>query len=141
MHITVLSLTCRNKRIWKLNTQYKSYFSDVLNEDITMKVTMYCMRKIDRAGGFDSYVYHTSAEELDSKFGEDLKRRLAIELCKRRDKPVPPLVIHYHKPPTDEIWKERVQNWKKKRIADVFARPKTKMHQCIGINHYQLTNS
>ena len=113
----------------------------MLNEDITMKVTMYCMRKIDKAGGFDSYVYLTPAVELDSKFGEDLKHRMAVELCKRRDKPVPPLVIHYHKPPTDEIWKERVQEWKKERIAAVFTRPLTKMHQCIGINHYRFMNS
>jgi len=65
----------------------KTYYSDVLEEDVTMKMTNHCMRLIDRAGGFDSYVYHTSPEELDSKFGEELKLRMAIELCKRRDPP------------------------------------------------------
>ena len=133
----IFIFTHRTKRIWKLNVSTKTYYSDVLEEDVTMKMTNHCMRLIDRAGGFDSYVYHTSPEELDSKFGEELKLRMAIELCKRRDKPIPPLVVYYHKPPTDEMWKERVKEWKEQRITKLFAKPLTKLHQCIGINRYQ----
>lgn len=65
-----------------------------------LRVTTTAMRWIDKAGGFDSYIYHTPNHKLASELGVALKRRMHQKVKKSggRLKP-PPLVKRYPRPP------------------------------------------
>lgn len=66
----------RTKRKWHPNVQKKNYFSDILETTINIRLTTAAMRCIDKAGGFDAYIYHTPEKKLQSKLGMALKRRM-----------------------------------------------------------------
>ena len=56
------------------------------------------MRCIDKAGGFDSYVYHTPAHKLQSKLGDYLKEEMKKVIAEKGLSP-PPLVRRYPRSP------------------------------------------
>jgi hypothetical protein len=56
------------------------------------------MRCIDKAGGFDSYLYHTPPDKLQSKLGEYLKGELSKTITEQGLTP-PPLIKRYPQQP------------------------------------------
>ena len=56
------------------------------------------MRCIDKAGGFDGYVYHTPDHKLQSKLGSYLKSKMQEAIDEAGMDP-PPLVKRYPRPP------------------------------------------
>lgn len=69
-------LSFRTKRRWHPNVQKKKYYSEILDNTIDIRLTTAAMRCIDKAGGFDAYIYHTPEKKLQSMLGMALKRRL-----------------------------------------------------------------
>ena len=66
---------------------------------LQLRVTAAAMRWIDKAGGFDGYVYHTPDHKLASKLGVALKRRMHKTVKCNPDISPPPLVKRYPRPP------------------------------------------
>ena len=66
----------RTKRRWHPNVQRKKYYSAILDNSISIRLTTAAMRCIDKAGGFDAYIYHTPEKKLQSKLGMALKQRM-----------------------------------------------------------------
>ena len=62
--------------MWHPNVQKKTYCSNILGVYLKLHMTTAAMRWIDKAGGFDSYIYHTPDRKLTSELGVDLKRRM-----------------------------------------------------------------
>ena len=90
--------TYRTKRSWMPNVQRKTFASRLLKTKLQIRVTPAAMRCIDKAGGFDSYVYHTPEHKLQSKLGSYLKQKM-IETVKDVGLAPPPLVKRYPRPP------------------------------------------
>ena len=91
----------RTKRAWYPNVQKKNYYSDVLNTSLTLRVTTAAMRCIDKAGGFDAYIYHTPEAKLNSKLGMALKQRLFAVLQNHPEIEAPRKAKRLPKPPID----------------------------------------
>eukprot|EP00045_Choanoeca_perplexa_P022472 m.9664 g.9664 ORF g.9664 m.9664 type:complete len:135 (-) comp9474_c0_seq2:215-619(-) len=49
----------KSPRTWKPNVFSKNYTSEILSRKISVKVTAYTIRCIDKAGGFDNYILKT----------------------------------------------------------------------------------
>ena len=65
-----------------------------------LRVTTAAMRWIDKAGGFDSYIYHTPDRKLASELGMALKRRMHEKVAQSEGQlQPPPLVKRYPRPP------------------------------------------
>ena len=75
-HYYHLFIFFRTKRVWRPNIQKKKYFSEILDTTVDIRLTTAAMRWIDKAGGFDSYIYHTPEKNLQSKLGMALKTRM-----------------------------------------------------------------
>ena len=97
--LQTLSFLYRTKRAWRPNVQKKRYYSYILGTKLQLRVTCAAMRCIDKAGGFDSYIYHTPDKKLGSKLGSALKRRMFAIVKKYPDIQPPPLVKRYPRPP------------------------------------------
>ena len=80
----------RTKRTWHPNVQTKTYFSTILNTHLKLRMTTAAMRWIDKAGGFDSYIYHTPDRKLASDLGIALKKRMHAIVQNHPDNVAPP---------------------------------------------------
>ena len=76
IHMATLFSNFRTKRMWHPNVQKKHYYSNILGSKLKLRVTTAAMKCIDKAGGFDSYIYHTPDYKLDSRLGVALKQRM-----------------------------------------------------------------
>ncbi len=56
------------------------------------------MRCIDKAGGFDSYIYHTPSHKLQSKLGDYFKEEM-VKTIEEQGLLPPPLVKRMPRPP------------------------------------------
>ena len=90
---------CRTKRAWRPNIQKKRYYSHILGTTLQLRMTCAAMRCIDKAGGFDSYIYHTPDKKLGSRLGSALKQRMIAIVKKYPNINPPPLVKRYPRPP------------------------------------------
>jgi len=54
----------------------KAYHSVLLGRKLNVRVTLGTQRAIDRAGGFDRFIYYTPEDELKSPLAISLKRRM-----------------------------------------------------------------
>lgn len=79
--------------------QKKLFYSDIFGMKLQLRVTTAAMRCIDKAGGFDSYVYHTPDKKLASELGVAMKHRMHEMVMKDSRKSAPPLVKRYPRPP------------------------------------------
>ena len=76
--------------MWHPNVQKKTYHSDILGVYLKLRMTTAAMRWIDKAGGFDSYIYHTPDHKLASELGVDLKKRMRAIVKNHHDNVAPP---------------------------------------------------
>ena len=66
----------RTRRIWLPNVQQKSFFSQLLDKTLNIRVTTGALRCIDKAGGLDNYLLYTREANLGSELGVELKTQL-----------------------------------------------------------------
>ena len=92
---------CRTKKVWYPNVQRHTYYSSILGVNFDIRVTTQAMRCIDKAGGFDNYIYHTPTQKLKSKLGDYLKEEMKNEV-KTRGLTPPTLVRRIQRPPRSE---------------------------------------
>ena len=92
-----LPLPSRTKRRWYPNVQKKKYYSEILDTTIDIRLTTAAMRWIDKAGGFDAYIYHTPEKKLESKLGMALKERMQ-DVVKKFDLTPPVKVVRLPRP-------------------------------------------
>eukprot|EP00045_Choanoeca_perplexa_P022471 m.9663 g.9663 ORF g.9663 m.9663 type:complete len:146 (-) comp9474_c0_seq1:91-528(-) len=74
----------KSPRTWKPNVFSKNYTSEILSRKISVKVTAYTIRCIDKAGGFDNYILKTKPERLDSDKGMALKAEMQKQLRQQK---------------------------------------------------------
>ena len=77
--------------------QKKKYYSEILDNTINIRLTTAAMRWIDKAGGFDAYIYHTPEKKLQSMLGMALKRRMQ-EVIEKFDLTPPPKAVRVQRP-------------------------------------------
>jgi ribosomal protein L28 len=73
-------LILSTRRTWKPNTHDKSFYSEILKRKIDIEVTTKALRCIRKYGGFDNYLLLTKPENLDSLYGEYLRKLLMTKL-------------------------------------------------------------
>eukprot|EP00698_Gefionella_okellyi_P003989 TRINITY_DN13697_c0_g1_i1.p1 TRINITY_DN13697_c0_g1~~TRINITY_DN13697_c0_g1_i1.p1 ORF type:complete len:130 (+),score=14.16 TRINITY_DN13697_c0_g1_i1:56-445(+) len=66
----------RTRRTWKPNVFTKTFWSDVMEKDLTFKVTGYANRWITKVGGIDNYIMNTSAKDMQSQLGLQYQRKM-----------------------------------------------------------------
>ena len=73
----------RTPRVWKPNVFEKTFYSQVLEQDLSLKVSVPALRCIDKAGGLDNYIINTPEITLHSKLAIDLKKLMVwVVKCK-----------------------------------------------------------
>ncbi|KAE8579970.1 hypothetical protein XENTR_v10024256 [Xenopus tropicalis] len=76
-------LSARVKKVWKPQLFTRELHSEILDKTFSITVTMRTLDLIDAAYGFDFYILKTPKEDLNSKFGMDLKRAMLMRLASR----------------------------------------------------------
>lgn len=87
----------RTKRVLYPNVQRKTYYSPILKVKLQIRVTTHTMRCIDKAGGFDHYVFHTPPKR-HSKLGNYLRQKI-VDTIREKGLQPPSKVGRPHKPP------------------------------------------
>lgn len=75
-----------HSRMWRPATHVKTFWSEVLEREITTTVSARTLRLIDEAFGFDNYILKTPEFELCSTFGATLKREMLLRLLNKDNK-------------------------------------------------------
>lgn len=82
-HRTVLK-TCfsekKHRVMLKPNVNKKKYYSDILQQFITLPVSTKAMKCILKSGCFDNYILYTNKEKMNSKMGEFLRKLMNDKL-------------------------------------------------------------
>ncbi|KAL7831657.1 hypothetical protein AOLI_G00292050 [Acnodon oligacanthus] len=76
-------LSAKLKKIWKPQLFKKELYSEILDQKFTVTVTARTLDLIDAAYGFDFYILKTPKQDLNSKFGMDLKRAMLLRLARK----------------------------------------------------------
>ncbi|XP_030068890.1 large ribosomal subunit protein bL28m [Microcaecilia unicolor] len=76
-------LSTRLRKTWKPQLFDRELYSEILDKNFTITVTMRTLDLIDEAYGFDFYILKTPKEDLNSKLGMDLKRAMLLHLASR----------------------------------------------------------
>lgn len=115
--------------MWKPHVLKRKFYSEVLEQELKITVSVKALRCIDEAGGFDNYIINTHERTLDSKLAIDLKTLMTSVLkCKEegigmdqiREEvfPKPPLSRHIYVP---KIYTDRFYfDWKGPRKQMIF---------------------
>lgn len=62
------------------NVNKKKYYSDILQQFITLPVSTKAMKCILKSGCFDNYILYTKKEKMNSKMGEFLRKLMNDKL-------------------------------------------------------------
>lgn len=77
-------LSARVKKVWKPQLFKRELYSEILDQKFNITVTARTLDLIDAAYGFDFYILkETPKQDLNSKFGMDLKRAMLLRLARR----------------------------------------------------------
>ncbi|XP_043114083.1 39S ribosomal protein L28, mitochondrial [Puntigrus tetrazona] len=82
-------LSARVHKTWKPQLFKRELYSEILDQTFTVTITARTLDLIDAAVGFDFYILKTPKQDLNSKFGMDLKRAMLLRLA-RKDKDLYP---------------------------------------------------
>ncbi|KAF0976889.1 hypothetical protein FDP41_004184 [Naegleria fowleri] len=66
----------KTKRKWMPNVAWVKLYSEALDTRIQLKATAKALRCIDKAGGLDNYLLNTKSEDVSSRFGNWLKKKI-----------------------------------------------------------------
>jgi ribosomal protein L28 len=82
-HRTVLK-TCfsekKHRQMLKPNVNKKKYYSDILQQFVTLPVSTKAMKCILKSGCFDNYILFTKKDKMNSKMGEFLRKIMQDKL-------------------------------------------------------------
>ena len=78
----------RHRYSQKPNVQKKKFYSDILEQFITLNVTTYAIKNVIKAGCFDNYILYTDHKKMNSQMGMYL-RKLMRQKLKNPDFEVP----------------------------------------------------
>ncbi|CAD8070318.1 unnamed protein product [Paramecium sonneborni] len=70
----------KTRRSWMPNVQKQTYESLILGRRIHVKVTTKTMKCIRKAGSFDNYILLTKPQDLDSIYGEYLRKLMLTKI-------------------------------------------------------------
>ncbi|CAD8145731.1 unnamed protein product [Paramecium octaurelia] len=70
----------KTRRSWMPNVQKQTYESLILGRRIHVKVTAKTMKCIRKAGSFDNYILLTKPQDLDSIYGEYLRKLMLTKI-------------------------------------------------------------
>ncbi|XP_056613150.1 39S ribosomal protein L28, mitochondrial isoform X1 [Triplophysa dalaica] len=98
-------LSTRLRKTWKPQLFKRELYSEILDQKFNVTVTARTLDLIDAAYGFDFYILKTPKQELNSKFGMDLKRAMLLRLA-QKDKDLNP-----NDPDRREIYNRYKQNF------------------------------
>ena len=70
----------KSKRKWWPNIQKKPFYSEILGRRLTLEVTTKTIKCIRKYNGFDNYILLTKPENLDSIYGEYLRKLMITKL-------------------------------------------------------------
>ncbi|XP_028646790.1 39S ribosomal protein L28, mitochondrial [Erpetoichthys calabaricus] len=76
-------LSARVKKVWKPQLFTRELYSEILNTKFSITVTSRTLDLIDAVYGFDYYILKTPKQDLNSKFGMDLKRAMLLRLARK----------------------------------------------------------
>ncbi|XP_039526316.1 39S ribosomal protein L28, mitochondrial isoform X1 [Pimephales promelas] len=76
-------LSTRLRKTWKPQLFNRELYSEILDQKFTVTVTSRTLDLIDAAFGFDFYILKTPKQDLNSKFGMDLKRAMLLRLARK----------------------------------------------------------
>lgn len=76
-------LSAKVKKTWKPQLFKKDLYSEILDQKFNITVTARTLDLIDAAYGFDLYILKTPKQDLNSKFGMDLKRAMLLRLARK----------------------------------------------------------
>lgn len=76
-------LSTRYKKTWKPQLFTREFYSEILDQKFSITVTARTLDLIDAAFGFDFYILKTTKQDLNSKFGMDLKRAMLLRLAQK----------------------------------------------------------
>lgn len=76
-------LSTRLRKTWKPQLFNRELYSEILDQKFTVAVTARTLDLIDAAFGFDFYILKTPKQDLNSKFGMDLKRAMLLRLARK----------------------------------------------------------
>ena len=95
----IVPYSCRKSRRREPAPGFKkTYRSVLLGRKLNIRVTLGVQRAIERAGGFDRYIYYTPEDELRSKLAVSLKQRMNRLVAKYPSVEPPPLDKRNPKP-------------------------------------------
>lgn len=80
--LTIPTFFSRRTKVWAPNIYRATLYSEILDTYFSVQVTPRLMRKLDEAYGFDNYIIRTPIQDIKSKLGLDLRRKLLTVLAK-----------------------------------------------------------
>lgn len=72
----------KTRRSWKPNVHRKTFYSQVLEKELSIKVTMAALRTFDKYGGIDRYILRTPYDRLDEGYSRHLRATMELALLK-----------------------------------------------------------
>ncbi|CEG42823.1 mitochondrial ribosomal protein l28 [Plasmopara halstedii] len=72
----------RTRRAWKVNHQWKSLYSEALDEKVGLNVTTHTLRCVDKSGGLDNYLLSVKDERDLGVRGLTTRNRILAALAK-----------------------------------------------------------
>ncbi|XP_056329587.1 39S ribosomal protein L28, mitochondrial [Danio aesculapii] len=76
-------LSTRLPKTWKPQLFKRELYSEILDQKFSVTVTSRTLDLIDAAFGFDFYILRTPKQDLNSKFGMNLKRAMLLRLARK----------------------------------------------------------
>lgn len=70
----------KTRRKWKPNIRKRNLYSKVLDKTFRMEITSKAEKCMRKYGGFDNYILMTEPKNLDSKYGEYIRKLLLLKL-------------------------------------------------------------
>ncbi|CAI5708107.1 unnamed protein product [Hyaloperonospora brassicae] len=71
----------RTRRAWKVNHQWKSLYSETLDEKVGLNVTTHTLRCVDKCGGLDNYLLSLKDERALGVKGLVIRDRIRTAIA------------------------------------------------------------
>jgi len=138
----------KTRRRWKPNVLRKEYYSEILDERISLPIVARVTRTIDKYQGFDNYIVLTSPKYLEG-IGMKLKNRMFDKMRSQPDISAddylnvsPKCWEHLAKVDSEkELAASLKQERDETRLADIIAREQAQMDHRASLRNAQKTGA
>jgi large subunit ribosomal protein L28 len=79
----------KTKRKWFPNVHQKQLYSELFDKSFLLTVSTSALRSIDKKGGLDNYLLHTSDSNLASEWGSKMKFLLKEKMASKNENTTP----------------------------------------------------